>query len=286
MKEGTGVRNRKVPCARPIHMRTALTAPALLMALLAFGTSCAGPQSPAAPEPPSVGPAELLVGVREIPGTPSPQILRGLPRLSLYGDGRAITPSGRTGALQTATVRRLTGERVRDLYRDAYATARTAVESPEVVDGGVLALTVAEARRTGASRPEPDAAELPLQADEIAEFRARTDPAKWPDTAFESGPRPYTPASLAVFATPVEGGDEDAEPVVWPYDDPGLTGMPTREGQCTALAPDASRAAQRLARAATPETLWRAPGGRTYHLDFRPLLPDETGCGDLGHPGA
>ncbi|WP_274563979.1 hypothetical protein [Streptomyces spiramyceticus] len=202
----------------------------------ALGTSCAGPQAPAAPEPPSVGSAELLVGVREIPGTPSPQILRALPRLSLYGDGRAITPSGRTGALQTATVRRLTGERVRDLYRGAYATARTPVESPEVVDGGVLALTVAEARRTGASRPEPEAAELPLQADEIAEFRARTDPAKWPDTAFESGPRPYTRASLAVFATPAEAGG--AEPVVWPYDDPGLTGMPTREGQCTALAPD------------------------------------------------
>ncbi|MET9517343.1 hypothetical protein [Streptomyces sp. NPDC002994] len=282
MKKRTGVRNRKVPYARPTHMRTALTAPALLITFVVLGTSCAAPQAPAAPEPPSVGSTALLVGVRAIPGTPSPQTLRTLPRLSVYGDGRVVAPSGRRGALQTATIRRLSEARVRELYGDAYTTARSSAASPEVVDGGVLALTVAETRRTGTARPA--SVELPLQADEIGDFYERTDPEKWPDKAFEGGPHPYTPASLAVFATPAE--DADAAPVAWPYDDPGRTGTPTREGQCTVLAADPGRAAQRLARAATATTVWRAPGGRTYHLDFRPLLPHERGCADLGDPGA
>ncbi|MGW1028823.1 hypothetical protein ACWD4J_34960 [Streptomyces sp. NPDC002577] len=89
-------------------MRTALRAAALAVTVLALGTSCTGHQATSVPGVPSAGPADRLIGVREIPGTPSPQILRTLPRLSLYGDGRAITPSGREGALQTATVHRLT----------------------------------------------------------------------------------------------------------------------------------------------------------------------------------
>ncbi|MER5178327.1 hypothetical protein ABT009_08130 [Streptomyces sp. NPDC002896] len=268
-----------------MRMRTALRAPALAVTLLALGTSCADHQATSVPEPPAAGPADLLVGVREIPGTPSPQIMRALPRLSLYGDGRAITPSGREGALQTATVHRLTDERVRELYEDAYTTAHAAVESPDVVDGGVLALTVRGTKdgRTGASRTTPDTRELPLQADGIADFRSRTDPSGWPDEAFRSGPRPYAPTALAVFATPAD--EADAHSAAWPYDDPGRTGTPTREGRCTVLAAGQSRTAQRLARAATPDTVWRAPGGRTYRLDFRPLLPDEKDCRDLGDPG-
>lgn len=286
MKRRTGTRNRQAPCARPMRMGTRTTSTqaafTLSAAFLALVTACGSGPSPA-PKPPAAGEADVLVRVRAISGTPSPQVRRALPRLSLYGDGRAITPSGRTGALQTATVHRLTDERVREVYRDAYATARTAVETPDAVDGGVLELTVAAADHTGTSRAEPETTRLPLPADESTDFLARTDPARWPDGAFADAPRRYEPTVLAVFAMPAD--KPGAESAAWPYDDPGSTGTPTPEGTCTVLSPDRTRAVQRLARAATQETLWRA-GGHTYRLDFRPLLPDEADCGDLDGPGA
>ena len=91
---------------------------------------------------------------------------------------------------------------------------------------------------------------------------------------------PYQPQALAVVATPTPTDQELGEPVAWPGPALPAQDAQTDTGSCTVvrgadLAPvlDAAGRAQRW-------TPW-SEGGRTWYLDLRPLLPDETTCEDL-----
>jgi len=245
-------------------MRPFPTPWALAAALLL--TACGVADQPAAPRPPS-GAGRLVVGLREIPGKPSVSIGSALPRVSLYGDRRLIMADGRSGALQLATVHPLTPGRFKKVYEDAYAARRAAsrnAATPDAVDAGTLVLRLGTEH--GLDRVQtPARSEGPLTA--LDESLA---PSNWPASAFSSAPTPYVPARIAVIASGTEPGTAADRP--WPLAPLG--------GSCTVLGGALRLRAEALARGATTETRWSSRG-RVVRLTFRPLLPDESGCGAL-----
>jgi hypothetical protein len=104
-----------------------------------------------------------------------------------------------------------------------------------------------------------------------------------PDSAAES----YVPQALAVVTRPWTDGDVDPElpqpDVAWPG--PALPGEPLGVGlglSClTVTGPDVGPV-MAAAAAANARTAWTATDGSRWALTFRPLLPHETGCADLG----
>lgn len=233
-------------------MRRALACLALLT-LVGCGSA-----EPTAPEPPT-GRNQLLLSLREIPGKPSLSPARALPAFALYGDRRLIAATGHSGALRTAEVRRIDRGRFRELYEKAHAI-HGGEDSAEVVDGGTLVLTLGEREIRG-----------PLRAEgELNRFRAELA-----STAEGSGAasraQPYRPERILALATGAEPGARAER--TWP-----LGGL---AGNCTVVE---AAEAERLARGATTETRWAA-GKRVVRVDFRPLLPGESGCAAVGEAG-
>lgn len=70
--------------------------------------------------------------------------------------------------------------------------------------------------------------------------------------------------------------------VDWPFADLGtIPGSGTTSTPCLTLTGDEGARAVELAAGASSATPW-VSDGKQYHLVFRPLLPDESGCDDLG----
>lgn len=99
----------------------------------------------------------------------------------------------------------------------------------------------------------------------------------------------YVPAAVAVAGRPWTPSDDESEPglaqpdVGWPG--PALPGDPLGPSLGLSCLPVTSAdtttvlAAVTAANAGTP---WVAADGSRGALPFRPLLPNETGCADLG----
>ncbi|MGP3953847.1 hypothetical protein [Streptomyces sp. 7N604] len=254
-----------------MRLTPALCRIAAALALLS-ATAC-GADKPVPPGGPPSGSTTLVLGVRDIPGKPGAAKLRPMPGISLYGDGTLIAPSGQTGALERATAYHLTKDQLKRLYADAYAQGLAKTRSPEkseTIDGTTLLITLTTDQGVVTTQAPADGS--------LQDYRAGLAPASWPSTAFSANPRPYDPPRLAVFAGYATDSTAPAKP--WPFTPPDQ-GTPTREGWCTILTPDQSAQAKPLAHKATPETPWTS-SGHTYWLTFRPLLPHERDCADLG----
>lgn len=268
--------------------------------LLLTGCAHAGATTKTAPTttppPPPSSTASLVLRVADTGGFMGPGWWQAeLPLLSVYSDGRAISegpvPAVYPGpALPRLFVKRLDAAALQDMVDAALAAGvaeTTDLGRPPVADAVTTRFTVVagshryvrEVYALGADpaglSPEQQAARAKLQALQQRLSRA----------ALRSGlEEPYSVQSVAVLASPWTEPQNrlDRPPAPWPG--PPLPGEPmrTRPGTgCGTATGSRAQAVLAAAAGASELTPWVTPDGVHWHVGFRPLLPDETGCADL-----
>ena len=98
------------------------------------------------------------------------------------------------------------------------------------------------------------------------------------------GPLPVVAAPLVVgvVGPDLAPGATPKDVATWPG--PPLPGDQLSTGlelYCVAAEGEAADAVLEAAAKATVETIWKNPDGGRWSVTLRPLLPHETGCGDL-----
>ncbi|MEV4480214.1 hypothetical protein [Micromonospora coxensis] len=275
---------------------------AAVLPLILLATACAAQDDGGADDrpDPSAYPADAVVlRIDHIGGFVSTTMLATrLPRVAVYGDGRMITEGPTVlrypgPALPNVQVTKLdAGEVARIAERARAAGVGTAGDlgSPPVTDVPTTRFALLGA--TGVEETTVEAldvvdAEAGLSADQRAAreklrafARSLTDAA----TAGASAtPSPYRPTAVAAVAQPWVANDEagrQAE-VAWPG--PGLPGAPlgtSGDLRCVTVTGEQARQVLDAAATANAATPWTS-GGKRWTVALRPLLPDETDCGDL-----
>jgi hypothetical protein len=292
-----------------LRSATALAALLLLSACAQRGT--AGPAPSPAPAPAADLPADgdaLVLRVEYVGGFVTPSSLASrLPSYSLYADGRLITdgpiemsypgpalPNVQVQQLDAATVQRLADRAVA-----AGVAETTDLGSPPVADMPSTRFTLTTAEETVTREVyaladhvfEGDGAEDGLTEEQSA---GRTRLRELLTALFDVGQRltpdgrapvePYVPEAVAAIATPwIDPEDDLAHPeLAWPG--PELPGEPVGsplDVGCLVATGEQATAVLAAAEAANAATPW-VSGGTRWSVAFRPLLPDETGCADLG----
>jgi hypothetical protein len=265
------------------------------------------PSGAASPPPASGAPASasaktLVLRIERFGGLMAPEQMPGkLPLISLYADGRLITQGPQIAiypppALPNLQVQQLDRATVDALLAKADAAGiRPGIDlgQPMVADApttritmvtGTGARTLAVVGLTEAAKDDPRL--TPAQREARAKVAAFVQEVVGVPTANGTPDgQPYRPAALAALATPyVRPSDrlpEPPHPVDWPG--PALPGTPLGTAGCVTVSGADAGKVLTAAADATTITLWRS-GGKMWTVRFRPLLPDETGCGDLGTP--
>lgn len=248
--------------------------------------------------------------------------LARVPAVSVYADGRVITAApvatssgGAPPALPVLVVHDVGPggvDRLVGLARDAGVGTDALLGRPGIADAtttrftvqidGAEATTEAYALReiTGSTEqevgaPGPDAGFIPgdgLSSDLTpAQQDARQHLVELRDALVDveatlggdAGPSaPYQPSALAVLAVPlVPGTAGEQQPLPWPG--PALPGAPLGASEATCVVAQGAALGRALTAAGDADVtrLWSS-GGSSWTLTFRPLLPDERGCADLG----
>jgi hypothetical protein len=256
------------------------------------------PQSGANSGP--AGADALVLRVDRVGGLIAPEQMPGkLPLVSVYADGRLITQGPQIAiypppALPNLQVQRLDRATVDGLLAKADAAGiRSGLDlgRPNVADAPTTRITVATGgdRRTlevvglteaGSDDPRLTPAQRGARAKVAAFVQEVTDLSAASGTPKGEQYRPESVAALAhPYVRPSDGLPEQPRPVDWPG--PALPGTPLGTTGCvTASGADAGEVLQAAA-GATAITPWRS-GGKSWNIRFRPLLPDESGCADLG----
>ncbi|MGY1803474.1 hypothetical protein ACI78T_09340 [Blastococcus sp. SYSU D00922] len=273
-------------------------------ALLVLGlTGCAERGAAGSPAPSSAPPAVpaddgLVLRVEHTGGFVTPSTTLGrLPLVSVYADGRVVTegpvpaiypgpalPNVQVAELDAAGVQGLVEQAVAagvtddaDLgtppVADAPSTRFTLVTSEGVHEREVYALWETPPEGSGLTPEQEDA------RGRLSDLLSSLTDAGGADTSS------YLPESVAAVVTPwVDPGDGLVQPEL-PWAGPALPGEPTSgppDVSCvTATGADAQRLLE-AAQGANAATPWTTGDGLRWSVTFRPLLPDETGCADLG----
>ncbi|PWW23124.1 hypothetical protein JD79_02290 [Geodermatophilus normandii] len=276
-------------------MTTTSTVRAAAVLVLALGLAgCArdgagaGSPSPAAPLP-----SGLVLQVAHTGGFTTPEELATrLPLVTVYGDGRVLTqgpqieiwpppalPSVQVQQVDEATVRALVDRAV-----EAGVTEDGDLGEPPVADAPTTRFTLTTDEGT-AVREVYALAETPddtLPAEQ-AEARGRLRALQDELTGLTAPAEAYVPQTVAAVVAPHRGGDPELpQPdVAWPG--PELPGTPVGPG-ISCVSATGQQAADVLAAAASAsvQTPWVTPDGARWSIAFRPVLPHESGCADLG----
>ena len=244
-------------------------------------------------------PGALVLRVEFTGGFVMPSMLVSrLPTVSLYADGRLISegpvPAIFPGpALPNVQVQRLDPAEVQALADEAVAAGVTEtgdLGEPPIADAPNTRFTLVTASGTSVREvyalwetPEGDIGGV---TEEQAAARAELSEFLGTLTDMTLGStEPYLPAAMAAVVSPwVDPGDGLAPPEV-PWPGPALPGESTGgPPDVSCVTADADQTAALLAAAADANaaTPWVTPDGTRWSVAFRPLLPDETGCADLG----
>lgn len=213
-------------------------------------TGC-GADAPALPD-------GLALQAKQLAGMPSPRPAE-LPEFSLYGDGTVIRPGPATGALQTAEKVHIGHGRAMDFYEDAHAAGLDRdqdISNDSVIDGYTQVFVLNSGGHrfvTRAVNPEG----------ELADFHSTLH--------VDGTATPYQPAKIAAVGWAPDSS-QDARP--WPF---APLDLRVDAGSCAVL--DAAQVAE-FARGMPKGTRFRI-GATSYVVVFRPLLPGESGCGDV-----
>jgi hypothetical protein len=304
------------------RLRPAALAPLAALALLAGCAGTAGSAgttggaatgSPSAtPGPATPAPAgQLVLRVDQVGGfTAAVQLASRLPLLAVYGDGRVLTqglqpaiypppalPSVQVQQVDAAAVGAL-AQRARDAgvggsldlgrppVADAATTRFTLVTdgAPAVLDAYALR---EGARSEGGLTAEQQAARDRLRGllDALSDLPGTLGA----DAVHDGGP--YRPSAVAAVVVPwTDPGPGRPASRERPWPGPALPGQPLPAGPvaapaaptCVTATGDQARAVLDAAGAASAVTPWTTPDGGRWSVTLRPLLPDESGCADLG----
>jgi hypothetical protein len=241
----------------------------------------------------------LVLRLEGVGGFVSPQsIVARVPQLSVYGDGRVISegpvPADYPGpALPNILVRRISVDSVQRLVDLAVAAGVGQIRDygqPSVADVGSTRVTV----RTDSGNLVTEVYALDFSDGLSATQRSNRAVVKGlvdrlsdlPGTlgAANIGPEAqYQPTSIAAFATTYDEHD----PTLATQPERAWAGLalPGATGRLgfSCLVATGSDAAQVISAAmeANQATPWTF-GGTRWSVTFRPLLPDEHSCADLG----
>ncbi|MFC8849376.1 MULTISPECIES: hypothetical protein [unclassified Micromonospora] len=270
--------------------------------LLLLTGACAQQDTPSgAGEPAAAYPGDVPVVRMAYTGGFVPPILLAtrLPAVSVYGDGRVIAegpvPAIYPGpALPNVQVAKIGAEAVAELV--AQARAAGVGTAPDL--GTPLVTDVASTRFTVRGPVGTEELEVYALAEAIspesglsAEQRAARDRLR----AFaerltglsDTDTQPYQPTAVVAVAQKWTAGGEAGKQteVAWPG--PELPGEAVGDGlglSCVTVTGAAVRQLLDAAGTANTATPWTS-GGKRWTVALRPLLPDETGCGDLASRG-
>jgi hypothetical protein len=270
----------------------------LLAAALALSSCAGGGGDSAAPSsPPSSSAAPLPTGlvlqVARTGGFTTPEELASrLPVVSVYGDGRILTQGPQieiwpAPALPNVQVQQVDEATVRDLVDravEAGVTGTGDLGEPPLADVPTTRFTLVTDEGTAVREvygltDTPDDAVTAEQAGARARLRGLVE-----ELTSQPGPGvAYVPQTVAAVVQPHLGGDPELpQPdVAWPG--PQLPGSPLGAG-LTCVSATGQQAADVLAAAASANALtpWVATDGSRWSIAFRPVLPHESGCADLG----
>ncbi|MFI9639849.1 hypothetical protein ACIG87_07235 [Micromonospora sp. NPDC051925] len=226
--------------------------------------------------------------------TPETTVTR-LPGVSVYGDGRVITPGPTTlmypgPALPNIQVRTISAAEVTKLVEQARAAgvgSAVDVGTPSITDVATTRFTIRgpvgteqlEVYALGeATGPQAGLTAAQQAArDKLRAFADKlTDPAG-------AATQPYQPTAIAAVARPWVATPETAKQarVAWPG--PALPGTSLGEGLdlgCVTVTGAAVQQVLDAAGKANTATPWTS-GGKRWSVTLRPLLPDETDCASL-----
>ncbi|MGY1747290.1 hypothetical protein [Blastococcus sp. SYSU D00695] len=277
------------------------------VAALALVLLCSCAERPdggeAAPPAPAADlPDGLVLQVAHVGGFVTPEMLASrLPVVSVYSDGRVLSDGPVVAiypgpALPNVQVARVDEATVRDLVERALAAgvAETGdLGSPPVADATSTRFTLVTAEGTHVREAYAlteaagiDGELTPVQREARAALTGLLDALTGTAT---SATEPYVPEALAVVARPWTPVDDEAEPelaqpdVAWPG--PALPGEPMAPAldlSCLTVTGADTSAVLAAAAGANARTPWVAADGSRWALSFRPLLPHEAGCADLG----
>ncbi|MFN2589947.1 MAG: hypothetical protein ABR518_04175 [Actinomycetota bacterium] len=239
--------------------------------------------------------ADQLVLRVEVGGgfVPAEARLLQIPGFSLFGDGRVVITGAQIEiypgpALPNLQVRSVTEEGVQAILEAARAAGLEGPDrhhdNPTVIDAPSTTFTViADGYRhvtTVDALHEGDPAHQELRA--FDEKLGNLEP--WLPKGSVTAEEPFRFAGLRVFVMPEfpEGGEElPQEEKAWPVSTPlSSFGTPVKgqpDVRCGVVEGSDLEALRPLAQDANQLTPWRS-GDEVYHLVFRPLLPDESGC--------
>jgi len=308
-------------CGRVLAVRTPSTlrpATGLALALLLLTACAERGDAGAAPSATDPAPetatlpadeAALVLQVEHTGGYVSPETTLGrLPLVSVYADGRvisqgpvaAIYPGPAWPNVQVQQADRATVQELADHALAAGLTDTTDLGAPGLADAPSTRFTLAtdagpvvrevyalqEAAGAGGLTADQESARAELQAlfDELTALPSRLDPqggatASYEPTAVAALARPWTDP---VESAPGGGLPELSFPdVAWPGT--ALPGEPAGPGLgCVTATGEQAVAVTAAARTATTLTPWVGADGARWAVTFRPLLPGESGCADLG----
>ncbi|MBB3085920.1 hypothetical protein [Geodermatophilus sabuli] len=272
---------------------------ALLLLLCACAQRGGDAGAPRAPAPGDPGRPVLLI--EHVGGFVTPEMLASrLPLVGVYADGRVIAqgpvPAIYPGpALPNLQVWQLDADGVRTVVDRAVAAGVTDtgdLGSPPLADAPATRFTLVTEEGTSVREVQsllelPDDGGLtPEQRAVRGELMGLIDVLGSPDASLRAaGPVSYRPSAVAaVVAEYAAAPEPELVQPDSPWPGPALPGEPLEErlGLSCVVArgadADAVLDAAGRANALTP---WLAADGSRWALTLRPLLPHESGCGDL-----
>lgn len=238
--------------------------------------------------------------------TPTMRAAR-LPAISVYGDGRVITEGPMTlaypgPALPNLQLGTISAEEVEKLVESAHAAGVGTVSdlgTPPVADvpstrfavfdtGGMQELEVQALTMGGADDPAAEAgltADQRTARDKLREFAESLTSESGPLGTAHTTTEAYAPTAVAAVAEPWVANDELGEQPELAWPGPALPGAELGKDLgigCVTVTGDQARKMLTAAASANALTPWVSEGKR-WTVTLRPLLPDETDCGDLAN---
>ncbi|NLU78416.1 hypothetical protein HCA58_08495 [Micromonospora sp. HNM0581] len=277
--------------------------PLLLLTSAACGQQSGGTGSGEADSPERSYSADAVVFRMEHTGgfvTPAMLATR-LPTVSVYGDGRVITqgpvpliyPGPALPNLQVGTISATEVEELLKTARGVGVGDPADLGTPPVADAPTTRFTILGDNGVQElevyALAESGGTQTGLTADQrskrktLREFADSLTAESGPLAAAPTDTQPYVPTAVAAVAEPWGANAEAGEQpeVAWPG--PALPGGELGAGLglgCVTATGDAAQQVLTAAATANAATPWVSDGKR-WTLTLRPLLPDETDCGDL-----
>jgi hypothetical protein len=237
---------------------------------------------------PPPAPADVVLQVRHAGGL-SPAVTVRPPAITLYGDGRLVTPrsaSGPAPAMTRLQVRTLAAgavTRILAMAREAGLAREPTAIDPPVPDGVATIILVRSGGEVvrnefyGLSpRPGEPAARARQRASARSLLARLSDVESLVGRANVSGPVPLVPPRVALSARGMVAGEAATDVRPWPREAGELSALPTPP-RCRVVAGRQAEVLTVVLTSVPGGVVWEQ-SGRRWRVFARPVLPDEVSC--------